>query len=105
MGTTSHIHLRKKNKKKILERNIKLYQHNYHHFETKIKTAIRIEEFREKNLIKHEKKYTKLLPSECNPRDQNDISSQNASKREQKKPRFCKKRLICLSQREKYENQ
>jgi len=40
---------------------------------------------REKKVIKHEKKYTKLLPSECNPRDQNDISSQNASKREQKK--------------------
>merc|ERR1712156_504105 len=94
-ATTSHIHLRKKTKRKILERNIKLYQHNYHHFETKIKTAIRIEEFREKKkVIKHEKKYTKLLPSECNPRDQNDISSQNASKREQKKTRFCKNRLI-----------
>ena len=47
-ATPSHIHLRKKTKRKILERNIKLYQHNYHHFETKIKTAIRIEEFREK---------------------------------------------------------
>merc|ERR1712156_1177089 len=98
-ATTSHIHLRKKTKRKILERNIKLYQHNYHHFETKIKTAIRIEEFRDKNLrvqretkvIIHEKKYTNLLPSECNPRDQNDISSQNASKREQKKPDFVKR--------------
>ena len=35
--------------------------------------------------------HTKLLPSECNPRDQNDISSQNASKREQKKPDFVKR--------------
>jgi len=46
---------------------------------------------REKKVIIHEKKYTKLLPSECNPRDQNDISSQNASKREQKKPDFVKR--------------
>ena len=46
---------------------------------------------REKKVIKHEKKYTKLLPSECNPRDQNDISSQNASKREQKKTDFVKR--------------
>jgi len=44
-----------------------------------------------KKVIKHEKKYTKLLPSECNPRDQNDISSQNASKREQKKTDFVKR--------------
>ena len=48
---------KKKTKSKILERNIKLYQHNYHHFETKIKTAIRIEEFRENNLrVQREKK-------------------------------------------------
>lgn len=46
---------------------------------------------REKKVIKHEKKYTKLLPSECNPRNQNDISSQNASKREQKKTDFVKR--------------
>jgi len=52
------------------------------------------------------KKNTKLLPSDCKPRDQNDISSQNASKREQKKQILYKETNLTIAKKKKnYENQ
>jgi len=90
----------KKNKTKNIERKHQTIPTYYHHIETKSRQLC-IEEFREKTnklRVQREnkqtnKKNTKLPPSDCKPRDQNDISSQNASKREQKN-RFCIKRLI-----------
>jgi len=51
------------------------------------------------------KKNTKLLPSDCKPRDQNDISSQNASKREQKKQILYKETNLTIAKKKNYENQ
>merc|ERR1712066_487554 len=57
-----------------------------------------IEEFREKT--NQTRKNTKLLPSDCKPRDQNnDISSQNASKREQKKQILYKETNLTIAKK------